>query len=298
MGNLDMKKQNERVKGGKVAVVTGSSSGIGYATALQLARSGYLTFATMRNPSKGADLVKAAESEGLPIQVEELDVTSHDSVSKAITRISTSVGRIDILVNNAGFATFGSLEDLSIKEIQNQIDTNLLGTVRVTQQVLPVMRKQGSGIIVNISSMLGRLAFPGLPAYIATEFALEGLSESLSYEVAPFGIKVVLIEPGPVRTKALDNRVRAQGSLREDSPYFDILKGLDSSLKSLFERASTADEVAMAIVEAISSNEPKLRYPVGENPAILLEKKRELTDEQFADYVRNMIANPAPSHSF
>jgi NAD(P)-dependent dehydrogenase (short-subunit alcohol dehydrogenase family) len=296
------KNQNERAKENlknerKVAVVTGSSSGIGYATALQLARSGYFTFATMRNPEKGGDLIRAAKNEELPILVEQLDVTDLDSIKDFMSRrlAVKSSGRIDVLVNNAGYALMGSLEDLSIKEIQDQLETNLLGAIRVTQQVLPVMRAQGSGIIVNISSGVGRIGFQGLSAYVATKFALEGLSESLAYEVGPFGIKVVLIEPGVVKTKAFDNMVIGQAALRKDSPYAGMLDNLNVAFKTWLDKASTPDQVAATILQAISSQEPKLRYAVGQDVVALLEKRRTLTDEQFQEHMKNSTASLAPN---
>jgi NAD(P)-dependent dehydrogenase (short-subunit alcohol dehydrogenase family) len=289
------KNQNERAKENpknerKVAVVTGSSSGIGYATALQLARSGYFTFATMRNPEKGGDLIRAAKNEELPILVEQLDVTNLDSIKDFMSRrlAVKSSGRIDVLVNNAGYALMGSLEDLSIKEIQDQLETNLLGAIRVTQQVLPVMRAQGSGIIVNISSGVGRIGFQGLSGYVATKFALEGLSESLAYEVGPFGIKVVLIEPGVVKTKAFDNMVTGQAALRKDSPYAGMLDNLNLAFKTWLDEASTPDQVAATILQAISSQEPKLRYAVGQDVVALLEKRRTLSDEQFQEHMKNL----------
>lgn len=296
------KNQNERAKENlknerKVAVVTGSSSGIGYATALQLARSGYFTFATMRNPEKGGDLIRAAKNEELPILVEQLDVTDLDSIKDFMSRrlAVKSSGRIDVLVNNAGYALMGSLEDLSMKEIQDQLETNLLGAIRVTQQVLPVMRAQESGIIVNISSGVGRIGFQGLSAYVATKFALEGLSESLAYEVGPFGIKVVLIEPGVVKTKAFDNMVIGQAALRKDSPYAGMLDNLNVAFKTRLDKASTPDQVAATILQAISSQEPKLRYAVGQDVVALLEKKRTLTDEQFQEHMKNSMVSLAPN---
>lgn len=303
MSNFGTRKnQNERAKENpknerKVAVVTGSSSGIGYATALQLARSGYFTFATMRNPEKGGDLIRAAKNEELPILVEQLDVTDLDSIKDFISgRLAVkSSGRIDVLVNNAGYALMGSLEDLSMKEIQDQLETNLLGAIRVTQQVLPVMRAQGSGIIVNISSGVGRIGFQGLSAYVATKFALEGLSESLAYEVGPFGIKVVLIEPGVVKTKAFDNMVIGQAALQKDSPYAGMLDNLNVAFKTRLDKASTPDQVAATILQAISSQEPKLRYAVGQDVVALLEKKRTLTDEQFQEHMKNSMVSLAPN---
>jgi NAD(P)-dependent dehydrogenase (short-subunit alcohol dehydrogenase family) len=297
---LRLKNQNESVREiveskQKVAVVTGSSGGIGYATVLHLARAGYFTFATMRNPANGFDLIKAAEKENLPIQVEQLDVTHLDSIKGFMRRIGDSAARIDILVNNAGYVLIGSLEDLSIKEIQDQLDTNLLGVIGVTQQVLPIMRAQRSGIIVNISSGVGRFGFPGMSAYVSTKFALEGLSESLAYEVAPFGINVVLIEPGVVKTKILKNSVVGQAALREDSPYSGMLGSLNESFNTLLENASTSDQVAATILQAISSSEPKLRYPVGQDVNSWLEKKSTMTDEQFQEYMKNSMASVAPS---
>jgi NAD(P)-dependent dehydrogenase (short-subunit alcohol dehydrogenase family) len=296
------KNQNERAKENpknerKVAVVTGSSSGIGYATALQLARSGYFTFATMRNPEKGGDLIRAAKNEELPILVEQLDVNDLDSIKDFMSRrlAVKSSGRIDVLVNNAGYALMGSLEDLSMKEIQDQLETNLLGAIRVTQQVLPAMRAQGSGMIVNISSGVGRIGFQGLSAYVATKFALEGLSESLAYEVGPFGIKVVLIEPGVVKTKAFDNMVIGQAALRKDSPYAGMLDNLNVAFKTWLDKASTPDQVATTILQAISSQEPKLRYAVGQDVVALLEKRHTLTDEQFQEHMKNSMASLAPN---
>jgi len=279
----------------KVAVVTGSSSGIGYATVLHLARAGYFTFATTRNPANGIDLIKAAENEDLPVKVEQLDVTDTDSIKDFMSRISQTAGRIDILVNNAGYVLLGSLEDLSIKEIQDQFDTNLLGTIRVTQHVLPIMRAQRGGTIVNISSGVGRFGLPGMSAYVSTKFAMEGLSESLAYELSPFGIKVVLIEPGVVKTKIFKNTVVGQGALREDSPYSSMLGTLNASFESLLENASTSDQVAATILQAISSSEPKLRYPVGRDVNSWLQKKSTMTDEQFQEYMRTSMASVAPS---
>src|SRR5919197_4372969 len=249
-------KENEENKR-KVALVTGSSSGIGYATALELARNGYFTFATMRNPAKGINLLKDANDENLPIMVEKLDVTDPDSIRDSLTKIDSSVGRIDVLVNNAGFVSIGSIEDISIKEIEEQFDTNLLGAIRVTQQALPIMRRNRSGRIVNISSVVGRFGLPGMSAYVSTKFALEGLSESLAYEVAPFGIKVILIEPGVVKTRILDNGIISQGAVKGDSPYSSILGSLKATFTAMMEKATTSpDEVATAILQAISSLEP------------------------------------------
>jgi NAD(P)-dependent dehydrogenase (short-subunit alcohol dehydrogenase family) len=176
----------------RIAVVTGSSSGIGFETALLLARSGFHTYATMRNLEKSKKITEIANTEKLPLQVVQLDVKN--AIDKIV--VAAENKRIDVLVNNAGYGLFGPLADTSIEEIKAQFETNLFGVIRVTQQVLPIMRKQNSGgTIVNVSSVGGRIGVPVLSAYQSTKFALEGLSESMSYELEPFGIRVVIMNP-------------------------------------------------------------------------------------------------------
>ncbi|NNL58279.1 MAG: SDR family oxidoreductase, partial [Nitrosopumilus sp.] len=163
----------------KVALVTGSSSGIGLETSLALARDGYTTFASMRDTKKGAELEHAAKKENLLIKIIELDVDREKSIVAAVKKIQTEFGRLDVLVNNAGYGQFGCTEDVSIDDFRKQFETNFFSIVRIIQEVAPIMRKQNSGIIINISSVVGRLGLPGSPAYISTKFALEGLSECL-----------------------------------------------------------------------------------------------------------------------
>ena len=201
----------------KVAVVTGSSSGIGYETSLMLARNGFLTYATMRNLDKSENIKQIATKEKLPIHVNQLDVTNDISVKDAVQAILSETGRIDVLVNNAGYGLNGAFEDLAMDEIETQYETNVFGLIRTTQAVLPIMRRQKSGIIVNISSGAGRFGFPGGSAYVSTKFAVEGLSESMSYELEPFGIKVVIVEPGVIRTNFVT--VVAKKSQDPNSPY-------------------------------------------------------------------------------
>jgi NAD(P)-dependent dehydrogenase (short-subunit alcohol dehydrogenase family) len=174
----------------KVAIVTGSSSGIGYATSLMLARNGFYTYASVRNSNKSASLQLTADAERLPLKLIQLDVNDDRSVNDAIEKIVSEKGRIDVLVNNAGYGLFGAFEDLSLDDIKAQFETNFFGVIRVTQHVIPVMRTQpngrsGSSIIVNVASINGRIAFPVLSAYSATKFAIEGLSESIAYELDP-----------------------------------------------------------------------------------------------------------------
>ena len=189
-----------------VALVTGSSSGIGFETSLLLARTGFHTYASMRNLEKSKNITEIANTEKLPLQVVQLDVNDGRSVKDAIDKIVAEKDRIDILVNNAGYGLFGSLEDISIEEVKAQFETNFFGVIRVTQQVLPVMRKQNSRCtIVNVSSVGGRIGVPILSAYQSTKFALEGLSESMLYELEQFGIDVILIELGIIKTNFFEN---------------------------------------------------------------------------------------------
>jgi NAD(P)-dependent dehydrogenase (short-subunit alcohol dehydrogenase family) len=196
------------LKDQKVAVVTGSSTGIGLETCLLFARNGIRTYATMRDLIKADLIKKIAEKEKLPLKVIEMDVNKDDSVAQAFKEISedeTGETRIDILANNAGFGLFGALEDQSMEDIKKQFETNLFGAIRTIKQVLPIMRNQRSGIIVNISSIAGYIGFPASSVYASTKFALEGLSESLAYEIEPYGISVVLIEPGVINTNFVEN---------------------------------------------------------------------------------------------
>jgi NAD(P)-dependent dehydrogenase (short-subunit alcohol dehydrogenase family) len=171
----------------QITIVTGSSSGIGFETSLLLARYGIYTYATMRNLSKSEGILDYAKKENLPLETLGLDVTNEKSISEAIKKIINEKGRIDILVNNAGYSLLGPLEQLQIDEIKEEFETNLFGVIRLIQSVLPIMRKQRYGRIINISSLAGRIGFPLSSAYVSSKFALEGLVESLIYEVQPFG---------------------------------------------------------------------------------------------------------------
>ena len=173
----------------KVALVTGSSSGIGFETSVLLARNGFHTYSTVRNLEKSQALINVAKKDGLPLQVIELDVSSDKSVRDGVNSVLDENKRIDVIVNNAGYVLVGAFEDLSMHEIKAQFETNFFGVIRVIQAVLPTMRDHRNGRIVNVSSMGGRIAMPLDSAYHGTKFALEGLSESLQYEVEPFGIK-------------------------------------------------------------------------------------------------------------
>jgi len=265
----------------KVAVVTGSSSGIGFETSLTLARSGFFTYATMRNLGKGEVIKSAAAKEGLPLRVAQLDVTEDRSINDAVHSIISDVGKIDVLVNNAGYGLNGAFEDLAMEEIKAQFETNLFGVIRVTQAVLPIMRKQKSGIIVNISSGAGRFGYPGGSAYVSTKFAIEGLSESMAYELEPFGIRVVLVEPGVIRTNFVNSMVAAKKSQDPNSPYSQLMQNVATSFQQMLEGGSSSDVVAKVVLKAVTSENPSLRYLAGKDVETWLDGKRNMSDEEF-----------------
>ena len=273
----------------KVAIVTGSSSGIGYETALLLARNGFRTYATMRNLEKAKNISDVAKKEKLSLYTIKLDVTDEKSVSDAIKTIKSDAGRIDVLVNNAGYGLTGSLEDLSMSEIKAQYETNVFGLIRTTQAVLPTMREQKSGIIVNISSIGGKMALPLSSPYIGTKFAVEGLSESISYDLEPFGIKVVIIEPGAIKTNFDTGMVIAKKNQNPSSPYFSAMQKLQGALQSVVKNGTPPAKVAEVILNAITTPNPSLRYTVGDDAALLAQKRKELPDSEFQKLVLEFL---------
>ena len=278
------------VQAKNVALVTGSSSGIGFETALILARNGFHTYASMRNLEKSKDITQIAHKEKLPLQVVKLDVNSDTSVKDAVDQIVKENKRIDVLINNAGYGLFGSLEDTSIEEIKAQFETNFFGVIRVTQQVLPVMRKQKSGTIVNVSSVGGRIGLPCLSAYHSTKFAVEGLSESMSYELDSFGIRVVIIEPGVIRTNIMNSSVLAKKALDPKSPYSSLIQKVENSFESMLKNAaSPPEEVAKVILQAISSESPRLRYTAGNDADDIIRARITMSDGEFANLIKQQF---------
>lgn len=272
----------------KVALITGSSSGIGLETAVMLSNAGFKTYSSMRNLGKSKNIREIANKDNLPLHVIQLDVSDDGSVSDAITKIVTAEKRIDVLVNNAGYGLFGSVEDMSMEEIKAQFETNFFGVVRVTQQVLPVMRKQRSGKIVNVSSVGGRIGLPVLSAYHSTKFALEGLSESIAFELEPFGIRVIIIEPGVIRTNIINSSISAKKGQDPKSPYFSLTQNLDKSFKTMMASPTSLhpQEVAKVILEAVSSENPHLRYTVGDDADVLLRARKDLSDIEFRTMIK------------
>ena len=274
--------QNQANSNQKVAVVTGASSGIGYETSLTLARNGFLTYATMRNLGKSDTIKSLTEKEKLPLKIVRLDVTDDRSVKNAIQSITAEASRIDVLVNNAAYVLNGAFEDLAIDELKAQYETNLFGVTRVTQAVLPMMRKQKSGIIVNISSGVVTMGgYPGGSAYVSTKFAIDGLSKSMAYELEPFGIKVVLIEPGVIRTNLANSMVAAKKSQDPNSPYSQIMQKIATSFEGMMKNSSSPELVAKVVLNAVTNENPNLRYLAGKDVETWLDTKRNMSDEEF-----------------
>jgi NAD(P)-dependent dehydrogenase (short-subunit alcohol dehydrogenase family) len=263
----------------KVALVTGSSSGIGYETALLLARNGFDTFATMRNMNKSKEITEVSKRENLPLRVMQLDVNDDRSVADAIKNILNEKKSIEVVVNNAGYGLMGSVEDSSLDEIKAQFETNFFGAIRVIKEVIPIMRKQRSGTIVNVSSVAGRIGFPMGSAYVSSKFALEGLSESMSYELKQFGIKIVLIEPGVINTNFAF--VTPKKALEANSSYSQLMNKLEENLFSTIANGTPPKDVANVILHSITKESPEHRYLVGNDAVELINARKNSTDEEF-----------------
>ncbi len=248
-----------------VALVTGASSGIGQATAELLAAHGFSVFGTSRSP-----LTEKRSYTWLP-----LDVCSDDSVQAAVQALLAQTGRIDLLVNNAGYVQFGASEESSLADAQAQRDTNLFGVIRMVKAVLPVMRQQGSGRIINVSSIVGQVAPPYAGLYAASKFALEGLSEALSAEVRPFGVSVSLVEPGYVNTPIV-----SELPINLIAAYTPGRLAAQQSLNAGTKNGMEPVTVAHVILRAATTR-PRLRYPVGQDGKTVLLLKRLLPEAAF-----------------
>ncbi len=279
----------------QIALVTGCSSGIGFETSLLLARNGVYTYATMRKLSKSVDILNHAKKESLPLETLGLDVTNEKSISKAIEKIINEQGRIDILVNNAGYSLLGPLEELQIDEIKEEFETNFFGVIRLIQSVLPTMRKQRYGRIINISSVAGRIGFPLSSAYVSSKFALEGLTESLRYEVQNFGIHAILIEPGVIKTNfAINLRVGKDVIVLQDtkdisSPYAEVTEKRVSALRPRIEKGLSPTKVAKVILDAAMSDNPEARYLVGQDALKTIERRNNSSDDQFSRFIMDSV---------
>jgi NAD(P)-dependent dehydrogenase (short-subunit alcohol dehydrogenase family) len=273
-------------KNGKpaTALVTGGTDGLGRATALLLAEEGYRVFAAGRNPAKRAALAQLAEEKDLHLETIELDVSSDESADRAIREITQRAGPVDILVNSAGFAVVAAMEEVWIEDLRRQFETNVFGIVRMAKRVLPAMRERRRGWIVNMSSIAGRTANPLMGSYSGSKFAVEGISDSLRMEVAPFGVHVVLIEPGFIPTNI--GRASAEFSSRytqnaASSPYAPMYLAFLTLWQKIIRNAkSTPEDCAQVILKAVRSSSPHPRYTVTREAKISLALNWLLSDRQ------------------
>ena len=279
------------MKGEKVALVTGSSSGIGFETALLLSRSGFHTYASMRDLKKSENLTELANKETLPLTVVQLDVNNDRSVKDAVGKIVAENMRIDVLVNNAGYGLFSPIEDLTLDQIKEQFETNFFGVVRVTKEVLPIMRKQKEGTIVNVSSGAGRVGIPLSSVYATSKFALEGLSESMRYELNEFGINVVIIEPGVIKTNFMKNSRTAHATSKLELPYAVLIGRTMKGFEVLIYNGSSPKLVADTILNAITSKEPEIRYLVGDDAKSIMEVRKSNSDKEFENWMYESVLN-------
>lgn len=275
-----------------VVLITGTSTGIGRATALRLAAAGHIVYATARRLDAISDLQKSG------CRVLDLDVTDEASMSAAVHTVLAEQGRIDALVNNAGYSLSGAVESLSMNDIRRQFETNVFGAVRMAQLVLPAMREAGRGRIVNIGSMGGTFTLPGGGAYHATKYAIESFSDALRFEVKGFGVDVVLVQPGLIRTEFPATAVAAvpQG----DGPYAQFNAAVARSTTESYTSGPLArmggepDAVASAVEKAITSGRPRPRIRVTPSAGFFIRLRRLLSDRQWDRFVGSQYPQPRP----
>jgi NAD(P)-dependent dehydrogenase (short-subunit alcohol dehydrogenase family) len=263
-----------------IAVVTGSSTGIGQATAVSLARAGHTIYATMRSPNNGGgDLREIAKKESLPIHITEMDVDSDDSVRSGFARILDHAKRIDVLVNNAGIGNMGPVEETPLSVFRAVMETNFFGALRCTQAVLPEMRKRKSGCIVNVTSVAGRISGAPQAPYSASKWALEALSESLAQEVKAFGIRVAVVEPGVIATPIFGKV--AESDTATNYPHRRRLMAL---FHAALENPASPYIVGDKIREIVDSGTWQFRHLAGPDAAGFMAWRASMTDEQWADW--------------
>jgi len=279
----------------KAVLITGCSTGIGRATAELLAGRGWKVWASARR------LDSIRELAGRGCQTIALDVCDDASMRAAVETVERAEGAVGVLINNAGYGQEGAFEEVPMEQIRRQFETNVFGLVRLTQLVLPGMRRQRWGKIVNLSSMGGRLTLPGGAFYHATKYAVEALSDALRFEVSGFGIDVTVIEPGPIRTQFGDTAIDSiQRNAGQPSPYADFNATLARMIREAYDGpmgrlAGTPEDVARVIERAISARRPRSRYPVTAAARVLMRLRRWLPDRGFDFFLRTQISPPSAS---
>lgn len=263
-----------------IAVVTGANTGIGRATAVHLASKGWRTFATVRSVGKADKLLTHAEKNGTSVEVVEMDVADDESVSTAFAEVHRLAGHVDVLVNNAGIGGNGVVEEASAQQYLDSFNVNVLGSLRCIKSVLPKMRERRSGTIVNVTSVVGRLAAIAQAPYVTSKWAFEGLSEELAHEVAPFGIRVAIIEPGITRSSIFGKNVDAPNESGEyDSHYRRMFRFYEVGAR----HASPAEEVAEVIHNAVVTDDPRLRYACSWGGEMITAGRKSMSDEQWLE---------------
>ena len=294
---------SQKAAAGDVVIVTGCSSGLGLETALYLAERGFKVYATVRNLTARAEILQAAERRNVGLEVLALDVTDPASIDTAVTTVGEGTGGIYALVNNAGIGLRGCLEDLSLDEVRRVFETNVFGTMAVTQRVLPSMRAAGRGRIVTISSVGGRISSFGLSAYCGSKFAQEGMAEALALEIAPFGLQSIIVEPGIIKTTRWTiNRGTAQRALTPESPYQRLFAAHEKIADRIVERSKTRPvDVARTVHHALTTPRPRMRYVVGRPAAAAILLRRYLPNELFERFyfgslVRQLTGDEGKPH--
>lgn len=276
----------------KAVLITGCSTGIGRATAEHLARSGHSVYATARRPESIEDLKNAG------CKTLALDVNDEASMSAAVSAVEEAEGAVGALVNNAGYSQSGALETIGLDDVRRQFETNVFGLLRMCQLVLPGMRGQGGGRIVNVSSMGGKLTFPGGGIYHATKYAVEAMSDAMRFEVQGFGIDVVVIEPGLIKTNFAETAV---GSVsHEDGPYAEFNTAVSAATAGAYEGplgrlGGGPEAVAKAIEKAITAKRPRARYPVTASARVLMTQRKLLPDRAWDAVVASSFPRPGRS---
>jgi NADP-dependent 3-hydroxy acid dehydrogenase YdfG len=275
----------------KAALITGCSSGIGQATAQRLLSDGWNVYATARRPETLTDL----EAKGAKTLA--LDVTDEASMKAAVDAVTEAEGAVGVLVNNAGYSQSGAVESVPMDQVRRQFETNVFGLIRMCQLVLPGMRQQRWGKIVNLSSMGGRLVFPGGGLYHATKYAVEAISDALRFEVRGFGVDVVLIEPGLIVTAFGDTAMASVGTSGDGGPYAEFNRKVASLTQNAYKGPMSKlgagpDAVAKTIAKAISVGKPKARYPVTPSAHLMINQRRFTPDKVWDLMMRSQFPTP------
>jgi NAD(P)-dependent dehydrogenase (short-subunit alcohol dehydrogenase family) len=275
----------------ELVLVTGSSSGIGLTTAVACAAAGHRVIATLRGLERTAALEAAARARGVTLDIEQLDVTS-GNVSAKVKELILKYGPLFAVVNNAGIAVGGAFEEQAESDVRAQFETNVFGLMAVTRAVLPSMRAAGRGRVINVSSVSGFVGLPGVSVYAATKHAVEGFSEALRWEVAPFGVDVCLVEPGTFRTPMYLENQRRGAHLVPDGPYAALTATIEQLVEEELRKAPPPDAVAQTILRLIEMASPPFRTLVGRDAVALKALRRVIPDRLFATGMRALLPGP------